>query len=235
MPQASPLLSLENLNKSFLNHSVINGITLNISEGDIAIILGANGAGKTTLIKLAVGLSRPDKGSVKLSDGAKGVFSKNATYLGHESMLYQDLTVSENIELMLKLRKAGKDLKAALKEWEIEQYAGKKVSELSRGMRYRAALCKAFLHDPIYIFLDEPSSALDQNSLELLSAKIKVAVNKRKGFAFIVTHDIERLSQIANRFVVLDQGKVAFDSDTLKEDLMNVRNKAVDFYHRTNR
>lgn len=235
MAESNNILSLENVKKSFAKQKVIEDVTLHITEGDIAIVLGANGAGKSTLMKLAVGLFKADKGKVSLKNSDRKFFSKYATYLGHESMLYQDLTVYENIELMRKLRNLKIDTKAALKEWLLEDFSGKKISELSRGMKYRTALCNAFLHDPIYVFLDEPTSALDQGSLEILSDKIKTAVNKKKGMAFIVTHDIERLAHVANRFLVLDQGKIAYDSATLNEDLMTVKNKAVDFYHRTNR
>lgn len=229
------VLNIESVEKSYLSQKVIDGISLTFTQGDIAIILGANGAGKSTLMKMIVGISRPDKGKTAFADKSKDFFSKNAAYLGHESMLYQELTVFENIEFMRKLRKVSRNTTEFLKEWQLETFSSKKISELSRGMRYRTALCNSFIHEPLYVFLDEPTSALDQGSLEILSAKIKYTVNKKKGFALVVTHDVERLAHIANRFLVLDQGKIAYDSAAENEDLNTAKSKSINYYHKTNR
>ncbi len=233
--QTDSILNIYNIKKSFSKQKVIDDVTLSFTEGDIAIVLGANGAGKSTLMKVIVGLFRADHGKVEFNDKSPDFFSKKAVYLGHESMLYQELTVRENIELMRKLRKVTKITSEFLKEWQIEEYADKKVSELSRGMRYRTALCNSFLHEPLYVFLDEPTSALDQGSLEILSKKIKYTVNKKKGFAVVITHDVERLSNIANRFLVLDQGKIIYDSIQTNEELGTAKTKSIDFYHKANR
>lgn len=222
---ATPL-SLQNLRKRYNHSQVLKDVSFEVGVGDIVLLLGANGAGKSTLMRICIGLTKADSGSAVFSSKLNSV-----GYLGHETMLYEELTVKENIEFYSKLRRIAGDALELLDEWGIREHADKRLAELSKGLKAKAAICAALMHKPRYIFLDEPTSALDEDGVKLLLSKLHSLTAEPGGFAIIATHDIERLKESANRLVVLTKGAVGFDSSVSEGG----KEAALEYYRRKNR
>ncbi len=146
----------------------------------------------------------------------------------------------ENLSLNLKLRNLKIDLKQYLAEWNLLEFKDKKVVELSRGQQQRAAIAKSLLHKPRFVFLDEISSSLDEDSLLLVLTQLKKHLSFGTGFVLLATHDINRLASYANRILLMEEGKLAMDSLALEyvrvdKSLISIREEVVNFYLRVNR
>lgn len=232
--------SLQAISKSYGSHTVLRDLNLKIGNGELVLLLGANGSGKTTLLRICAGLTRPDSGTVA-SQGQTGVLAPESFgYVGHALGLYAGLTVLETIELNVKLLGIETDYAEVLRWWELEAQGSKKIHELSKGLQYRVALCRALLHNPPYLFLDEPTSSLDQQSFELLLERVNVAVKPAEnvGFAVIATHDVSRLAGSATRVVVLQAGVIAHDSGDVgaaAEDALERKDRIITEYLKGNR
>ena len=225
---------IDSVSKRYGKIRVLKDVSFKISASNIVLLLGANGAGKSTLLKICASLLRPDGGTTKYQGNVNHNFCVFGAYLGHQSMLYQELTVKENLAFMSKIRALNLNIAELLREWNLTAQENNKISELSRGLQFRTALCASLMHQPRVIFLDEPTSSLDQNSFNKLITKITTMVKDKNGLALIATHDIERLLPAADRIIVLKEGKLTFDSDSVDADLEEKKNQATDYYHRIN-
>ena len=215
MTVRASLYSCERLSKSFSAELVLSDVTLTLWDGDMALLLGANGVGKTTLLRLCVGLSRPQTGSILVeSKPLCGSHYPSLGYLGHASLLYPALTVHENLSLTAQLLKLKLKLPEIIEEWGLARHAHRRIDELSRGLHYRVALCRALLHSPRFVFLDEPTSSLDEEGTLILMRKLNELLSRKEEqrFILIATHDVRRLAEYANRVVVLRDGRVFRDS-----------------------
>ena len=209
---AAHLLRFTNVAKRFGAQVALRSVDCSFSAGEIVLLLGANGAGKSTLLKLGAGLLRADAGSIEKSVERPG-------YVGHDPMLYAELTVEENLNFFSALYPNESHPSHLLSAWGLASQRNKKISELSRGMQLRTSLVRTLLSDPALLLLDEPTSALDDEGVELLSSTIRACANieGRAGTVIIATHDVERLRRIATRIVLLTQGKVEKDSKSCEE------------------
>jgi len=208
------LLTIEAVTKSYGHFPVIRELSLAFKPGECTLLLGANGAGKSTLLRMCASLLRPDKGSIHL--GGKALAAKDLGYCGHQALLYGELTVAENLRLTAELMNVSTPIDSILARWELESRAKTRVNALSKGLQVRASLARGLLHRPRCVFLDEPSSALDEHSLDLLRTALLETNAHHQGQAIfiIATHDIARLRSLAGRAVVLSEGILAKDSLT---------------------
>ncbi len=233
--------ALENISKSYGTLDVLRGISLTFSPGERTLLLGANGAGKSTLLKICAGLMRADCGAV--TGISHGTHPAQIGYMGHAPLLYGDLTVRENLVLwatMLSLPTSA--VEESLHAWELLAHGNKRIDDLSKGLTARASLARAFLSRPKYLFLDEPTSALDERSLGLLNNNIDALAQHHSGNLTLViaTHDIARVLPRATRVVVIQEGTVADDTNTLSEQFASLplemrTAKVVSEYISTNR
>jgi heme exporter protein A len=205
-------LRLSGIRKSFAGRQVLDDISLALSGGTVTLLLGANGAGKTTLLRIAAGLSRADRGEMTCDGAPWKPLEARCGYAGHALMLYGALTVRENISLFLGLRGGG-DVQAALERWELVEHTNREVRLLSKGLQYRASLCRAFLGEPRVAILDEPSSSLDDRSFAILERRL---AERKDAVVLVATHDIHRFGPLAERVVVLHDGALRADSDDVK-------------------
>jgi len=156
--------------KKFGKKWVLKGINLKVKN--LTAILGENGSGKTTLLKIACGLLKPNRGTVKVFgfDVRKSYeYKSKIGVLFHENVLYEELTLRENLLFFSKMYGFGKlnDLtKNLLKKLGLEKYSNSKVKNLSHGLKRRANFVRAFLNDPKVILLDEPLAGLDESAKE---------------------------------------------------------------------
>ncbi len=201
MPSA---FELEGIRKDFGATKVLQGVSLRISQHSIVLLLGANGAGKSTLLRIGAGLLRPDSGK------RAAIQAPQTSYLGHQTNLYSDLSVRENFKLFSELLGLSISISQLIARWELTKEANRRVGSLSRGTQYRCALARALLNSPKYLLLDEPSSSLDDHAFSILVRELSELKNCG---VLIATHDLARFLPICTRVVLLENGKIANDSE----------------------
>ena len=206
------MLHCKNLSKSFQNKTVLNGITLDIGEGEIFGLLGPSGAGKTTLIKILTGQLDCDSGSVSVfGKEVRKLTGKEKKKIGimmEQFGVYERLSCIDNLKIYADIYQV-----PYAKVYEILEYvglgsAGKiAASNLSKGMEARLRLARVFMHSPKIIFLDEPTSGLDPNSMKCIHRLI--LEKKKEGCAiFLTTHNMEEAANLCDTVALLNDGTI---------------------------
>jgi len=194
------------LGKKLGSVKAVWGADLEVTQGETVVLFGPNGAGKSTLLRLVAGLLRPTAGRVELNDQPPRAAKGNIGYLGHETYLYPYLTAAENLEFYSCLYSVSPSRGFELMDLlGLTPKTNALAGRLSQGEGRRLALCRAMLHDPDYLLLDEPFSNLDTDSADKLSALIR-----RPGRSILLaTHDHERGSSLADRTIRIEGGRVS--------------------------
>jgi heme exporter protein A len=193
------VITARKLGKSFGEKRVLRGVDLDLVRGGFAVVTGPNGSGKTTLLRICAGLALP-------SDGELHVEAERAQvgYLGHEPLVYRELTALENLELygrLYRVPERRERIGMVLERFGLWDVRHERVGSYSRGMTQRLALCRVLLHDPSLLVLDEPYTALDAQGVELLDAQLTELRGER---TFLVsTHDPDRVEPFATAQVAL--------------------------------
>jgi heme exporter protein A len=211
----SCLLDVRGLQRTFGRVRILNGIDLSLQLGEVLVVAGPNGAGKTTLLRLLAGLLRPSGGEIRvigqpLSHASASV-RRAIGLLSHQSLLYDDLSLRENLVFTARLYTLDRpDVAAAeaLAAAGLTERADDLPRKLSRGLLQRAAIARAMLHRPSLLLLDEPFTALDAPAAERLRADLQSRVTAGAALV-IVTHHLEEAWQLATRVAVLVQGRWA--------------------------
>ena len=211
----SCLLDVRGLQRTFGRVRILNGIDLSLQPGEVLVVAGPNGAGKTTLLRLLAGLLRPSGGEIRvlgqpLSHASASV-RRAIGLLSHQSLLYDDLSLRENLMFTARLYTLDRpDVVAAeaLTAAGLIERADDLPRQLSRGLLQRAAIARAMLHRPSLLLLDEPFTALDAPAAERLRADLQSRVMAGAALV-IVTHHLEEAWQLATRVAVLVQGRWA--------------------------
>jgi ABC-type multidrug transport system ATPase subunit len=166
---------------------------LDVGGRDLLLVRGANGSGKSTLLALLAGLLVPTRGELEV-DAPRGRIG----FLAHEPLLYRELTALENLELfgrLYRVRERRERIGMLLERYGLWDARHERVGAYSRGMSQRLALCRALLHDPALLLLDEPYSALDDEGARVLDAELAALAGER---ALVVsTHEPERVRPLA--------------------------------------
>jgi ABC-type multidrug transport system ATPase subunit len=178
---------------------VLRGLDLDVERGAFVVVTGANGSGKTTLLRLVAGLAAPTAGEL-IVDAERAQLG----YLGHEPLVYRELTALENLALYARLYRvpeARERIGMLLERFGLWEVRNERAGTYSRGMLQRLALCRALLHDPTLLLLDEPFSGLDDDGADLLEREL---LERRGRATFLVTtHDAARLAPLASGGVPL--------------------------------
>jgi ABC-type multidrug transport system ATPase subunit len=168
-------------------------LDLDVGDRDLLLVRGANGSGKSTLLALLAGLLVPTRGELEVA-ASRGRIG----FLAHEPLLYRELTALENLELfgrLYRVRERRERIGMLLERYGLWEARHERVGALSRGMAQRLALCRALLHDPALLLLDEPYSALDDEGARVLDAELAALAGER---ALVVsTHDPARVRPLA--------------------------------------
>jgi heme exporter protein A len=206
-------LELEELARNYGERSVLSGVSLSLQTGQTLVVFGPNGAGKSTLLRVLATLLRPHGGSVrvlgaKLPDEAYAVRGRIGM-LGHEAMLYRELSARENLRYHARLH----DLESARVEEMLERVgmssrASDPLRTLSRGMVQRVAIARAVLHDPELLLLDEPYAHLDPAAIELVEPLLNGS-GGRERTRVIASHDPTGGLAQADLVLGLRAGRVA--------------------------
>jgi heme exporter protein A len=216
-PCAKPALELIRVSKQFGDLRALADVSLRVEPGDSVFVYGPNGAGKTTLLRLLATLARPSEGRVLY--GERDLHQNPAAakaaigFISHATFLYGALSPRENLEFVGKLfglANAQARIAAVLDLFHLRERAKTPVRELSRGYQQRVSLARAFLHDPLFLLLDEPFTGLDAASTESLQDLLRRLQGQGKGVVFS-THDFELGAAIARRLVALEDGRIRYD------------------------
>lgn len=219
-------VDVENVHKSFGIHKVLNGLTLHVNRGETLAVLGRSGTGKSVLLRLIIGLTAPDSGSVRIHDqdiaglplDRLGEIRKKMGFLFQHAALYDSLTVAGNISFPLEHHR--KDLskperadrvRQLLAEVGMESAPEKMPSDISGGMQKRVGLARALALDPEILLLDEPTAGLDPIGSAEIDDLILKLQHERQMASIVVTHDLHSARTIANKLALLDKGNVVIE------------------------
>lgn len=210
------VISVKGLTKSFGENQVLRQVDLSLAEGEFLTIFGPNGAGKTTLIKIISTLTKASQGEVTVlgHDVAQksDLIRRHIGMIGHHTFLYDDLTAEENLFFYGRLYEVAelkKKIESSLEEVGLAHRHKDQVRGFSRGMQQRLAIARAMLHDPPILLLDEPYTGLDQNAAYILTSWLE-RLRKQNRTTIMVTHNIERGLQLADRVVIIHSGKIRY-------------------------
>jgi len=220
-----PVIELAGLVKRFDGRTVLDGINLTVRRGETLVIMGASGCGKSTLLRTIIGANRPDEGSVNLfgrdiwalKSKELDAVRKRFGILFQSGALYSSMSVGENVALPLKehtdLSADMVDLmvKVKLELVGLREAEHKLPSEISGGMAKRAGLARAIALDPELLFYDEPTSGLDPIMTGIIDGLIMDLARTMNVTSVVVTHDLKSAFRVADRMVVLNEGKIVAD------------------------
>ena len=209
---AESAVALDGLTRYFGQRIVLRELTLDLARGQTLAVLGRNGAGKTTLLRILATLLRPHHGSVSvlgeaLPDRAFAVRGRIGL-LGHEPLLYRDLTGRENLAYQARLHRVGAHrIEEVLRAVGMEHRGDDPVRSLSRGMVQRLSVARAVLHEPQLLLLDEPRSNLDPAAGELVEPLIGRAAAVTR---VLTSHDPQAALREADLVLALQNGRAAY-------------------------
>jgi heme exporter protein A len=207
-----PAIELDGLERRYGERVALTGVTVSVPRGATLAVLGANGAGKTTLLRVLAGLLRPHAGSARVLSAElpreRWKVPGQVGYLGHEPLLYRDLTGRENLRYHARLHGLdGSRVEKLLAAVGMDRRADDPLHDLSRGMVQRLAAARALLHDPPLLLLDEPRAHLDPAAAELLEPLIGRGSGRTR---VLVSHDVEGALGEADLALGLKNGHQVF-------------------------
>jgi ABC-2 type transport system ATP-binding protein len=218
-------LSIRGLTKRYDGRAVLDGVDIAVPTGSVLGLLGKNGAGKTTLIKCALGLVRPDRGTVNVlgepATNLSAAAKARVGYVPQETALYGWMRVRQlfNYTAPFFPRWNEQLIGRLLRDWEVRR--DDRIGKMSVGTRQKLAIILALAHEPDLLILDEPAASLDPSARrEFLKTVLAIAAegNRTVVFSTHITSDLER---VADRVAILRDGKIAYDGelDVLKDSV----------------
>jgi ABC-type multidrug transport system ATPase subunit len=187
------MIAARGLGKRFGEKRVLRGVDLDLPAGGFAVVTGANGSGKTTFLRICAGLALPSEGEIAVDASRAQV-----GYLAHDPLVYRELSALENLDLygrLYRVPERRERIGMLLERFGLWDVRADRVSSYSRGMTQRLALCRALLHDPALLILDEPYTALDAQGAELLDTQL--AESRETRTILVSTHDPARVDALA--------------------------------------
>ena len=221
-----PAVAIEDLHKSFGTQAVLNGVSLTVSRGETLAVLGRSGSGKSVLLKIVIGLQKPDRGAVRihgrniagLALDQLGEIRKKMGFLFQHAALYDSLTVEQNVAFPLEHHKKemsrserSSRVKELLAEVGMERALDKMPSDISGGMQKRVGLARALALEPEILLLDEPTAGLDPISSGEIDDLILKLQAEHHMASIVVTHDLHSARTIADRLILLHDGKIEIE------------------------
>jgi ABC-type multidrug transport system ATPase subunit len=178
------------LQKRYGAKRVLRGLDVDVARGDFVVVTGPNGSGKTTLLRLLAGLAAPSGGELVVDAQREQV-----GFLAHEPLVYRELTALENLRMYARLYRVRdpERIGMLLERFGLWDARDERVGDFSRGMEQRVALCRALLHSPSLLLLDEPYNGLDADGAALLDRELA----GYEATFVVATHDPDRLAPLA--------------------------------------
>ena len=219
------MIEVRELSKNYNGKPVLEGVNLDINDNETLVILGPSGQGKTVFIKSLVRLIEPDSGTI-LYDGLDVLtlpkhkiiaLHKKIAFVFQDNALFDFLDVKENLSLYLRMHsklsenEIDKEVLGAIEFVRLnEEVLDKYPEELSGGMMKRVAIARAMIQQPCYMFYDEPTTGLDEANIEMVVELIHKFKKRVCATSVIVSHDIHLMHAVADRVVLLKEGKIVF-------------------------
>lgn len=215
-----PAITLTRVSQLFGSFVALRDVSLTLAAGASVVLLGPNGAGKSTLLRLLAGLSTPNYGEIRVFGYKPADLRGRIAYMGHSTMLYDELTGPENLDYLLGLQRP--DLTPAqredvvangLQEVGLEPSNPRRLGEYSQGMRQRASLARVLLAEPDLLLLDEPFSNLDVTSAHAMIARLQrylahPADNGPSRTLLLTTHQAELARPLAGQTLTMNAGRL---------------------------
>jgi ABC-2 type transport system ATP-binding protein len=206
------MIQVENLVKHYAHVKAVDGVSFTVGRGEIFGLLGPNGAGKTTIIRTMMDIIKPDSGSIELTGQPVSEASKSRIgYLPEERGLYQNYRLLECLTYLGALKglsrtEARLRATALLERIGLEEYAKRKIKELSKGMTQKAQFSAAIVHNPDLLIMDEPFQGLDPVNTDLLKSILleEQALGKT---VILSTHNMNQVEEMCNRILLINHGQ----------------------------
>ncbi len=228
------ILELNNVVKTYENHTAVDGVSFDVPKGRIFGLLGPNGAGKTSLIRIITTITRADGGTVFFNGEPLGARHPEAIgYMPEERGLYKKMKVGEHLIYLAQLKGlSARQAKAEIDYWfdkfEIQDWWNKKIEELSKGMQQKIQFIATVIHKPNLLILDEPFSGLDPVNTNLIKDEI-YQLNQQGTSIIFSTHRMEQVEEVCEDIVLISKGKnilsgsVKDVKNRFKENLFEVK------------
>jgi putative spermidine/putrescine transport system ATP-binding protein len=209
-------VQLIDLRKTYGNFTAVDGLSLDVAEGEFLTFLGSSGSGKTTTLNIIAGFDDPTAGSIRLNGvPVEGLppQKRNIGMVFQRYTLFPHQTVEQNVAFPLSVRGVAKPemadrVRKALQLVQLERFAGRKPNQLSGGQQQRVALARALVYEPQLLLMDEPLGALDKKLREEIQLEIR-NLHHRLGVTILyVTHDQEEALRMSDRIAVFEHGKI---------------------------
>ena len=188
------MIRARKLGRSFGTKRVLRDLDLDVPRGGFLLVTGPNGSGKTTLLRLVAGLLVPTAGELEVDTTRERV-----GFLGHEPLVYRELTALENLDLygrLYRIPERRERIGMLLERFGLWDARNQRADSFSRGMLQRLSLCRTLLHDPELLVLDEPFNALDEEGAGLLDREL--AELRPRATFLVATHDPDRVAHLAS-------------------------------------
>jgi ABC-2 type transport system ATP-binding protein len=227
-----PVVDLDRISKSYSNKVAVRELSLRIEPGTMFGLLGPNGAGKTSTIRMMVGMTLPDSGTVRLFDEPfRRDHLRRVGYLPEERGLYKRMKVIDQLVFIGQLHGLDRATAAArARQWcermDIAESMEKKTQELSKGMQQKIQFIATLLHDPELIIMDEPSSGLDPVNVSLLEQILLDLKSKGRTILFS-THRMEQVEKLCDAICLVDQGRAVLEGTMRAVKSRYARNRVV--------
>jgi heme exporter protein A len=211
------MIEVRDLIKSFGPRAALAGVDLAVQAGEFVTLVGPNGAGKTTFLRILATLTRPTSGTLRIAGldpvRAGEEVRRKIGFLSHRTLLYEDLSVEQNLRFYAQMYELDKGLARVQDLLERVGLAARRadlVRTLSRGMQQRLAVARAVLHRPQVLLLDEPYTGLDPNAAQVLTDLLAELAGDGCT-VLLTTHNFERGLAVGRRVLVLAQGRLVYD------------------------
>jgi phospholipid/cholesterol/gamma-HCH transport system ATP-binding protein len=236
------VVEIKNITKRFGDRTVIEDVSFTFQEGKTNLVIGESGSGKTTILKMMVGLHQPNNGSVvydgrdftAMSEREKQGVRKEIGMLFQGGALFDSMTLEQNVKFPLDMftkmseKEKMERVDFCLSRVKLEGRNKLFPSELSGGMKKRAALARAIANNPKYLFCDEPNSGLDPKTSIVIDALIKSVTEEFRITTIVITHDMNSVLEIGDNILFVYKGKNWW-TGTNKEVLTTSNNELNDF------
>ena len=211
MAAVKPILELSNIRKEFDGIEVLKKIDLKINKGDFIAVVGKSGCGKSTLLRMIAGLEPASSGKLIVNGNELKGRNQLAKIMFQDGRLLPWKKVIDNVTLGLKSDEQKKQIPKILEQVGLADRVKSWPSELSGGQKQRVALARALIHEPELLLLDEPLGALDALTRLEMHGLIENLWREKQLTAVLVTHDVEEAVALANRVILIEEGKIVLD------------------------
>ena len=215
-------MQVRSVHKSYGAQHVLDGVDLEVAQGETLAILGQSGTGKSVLLKLVVGLQQPDSGSIRIHGQevagialpAMNELRRRIGFVFQSAALYDSMTVAENVAFPLRRHaqlgdaECRKQVQQLLARVGMEKELAKMPDQISGGMKKRVGLARALALSPDILLFDEPTTGLDPITATEISELILKLQRERKVASIIVTHDVHVAQAVADRLAILRDGRI---------------------------